>query len=623
MKNENSTIILKKRKNILEYLERFVQILRDQGLTTAIRLTAQYLFDPSVNPISRKYLYARWIKNNEPGEKVLNQQKIRASSLPNPFTISIVIPVYNPPSQVLAETLDSVIKQSYPYWECCLANGDPSNQEVTQLIEKYSSTDSRFKIAALSENFGIAGNTNCAVALATGDYVAFLDHDDILAPFALFEVALRLWSDPEIDILYSDEDNVDEKGSRVDPFFKPDFSPDLLCSVNYMCHFLVVRKKIGEEIGWIRSEFEGAQDFDFVLRASENAKKIAHIPKILYHWRSVTGSTASDFYAKPYAGSSGIKALESRLKRRNLPGQVETNFMPTWYRVSYRLPISPLVSIIILNRDHADDLSNLIDSIQIKSTYLNFEILIIENNSKDERLFNLYKTLTTTNQNIRVLEWNETFNYSKANNYASKVANGDVLLFLNNDMEIITPTWLEELLMHALRPEVGAVGAKLLYPDDTIQHAGIVVGIGDVAGHGHKNYNSDRVGYGGQLKQVRNTSANTAACLMIRKEIFEKIGGFDENFILAFGDVDLGLKILEIGLNNVWTPFAELYHTESKTRGYEKTPKQLARYNNEVYYFRQKWRDFLNQGDPYYNPNLTLIKENYEIDPSSRFKEIG
>lgn len=611
-------MLLKKKKNPLEYLERFTQILRTDGLNAALKITSQYITDPSVNPISRRLLYARWIKNNEPTAKQLQEQRIRSEILPHQPLISLVVPVYNPPADVLLSTLDSVSDQTYANWECCIVNGDPTNLKIKATLDQRAVADPRFKVMHLDRNLGIAGNTNQAIAMASGSYVAFLDHDDLLAPFALYEIVLKLWAYPDIDLFYSDEDNIDEKGKRTDPLFKPGFSPDYLCSVNYMCHFLVIRKEVGDELGWIREGYEGAQDFDFILRASERTGNIERVPKILYHWRSVKGSTATDFYAKPYAGTSGIKALEDHLQRINCPGRVETNFMPTWYRVNYDLQSTPLVSIIILNHDHAEDLKKLIRSVVEQSTYKHYEIIIIENNSQEPTTFTYYDSLLVDYENIKIIKFNEPFNYSRANNFAVQHAKGDVLLFLNNDIEIITPGWIEEMLMHAVRPKVGSVGAKLLYPNNTVQHAGVIVGIGEVAGHGHKGFTADRVGYGGQLKQVHNTAANTAACLMIRRQVFQQVEGFDENYILAFGDVDLCLKLLGAGLLNVWTPFAELFHHESKTRGYERSSVQLARYANEVYYFKQKWKDFLAKGDPYYNPNLTMEKENYKIDPAPK-----
>lgn len=598
-------------KSVGELLRRFVEVIRNEGLGSAFIRGLEFLSRKI--PFINFSQYKIWYQKHEPLEDELLLQRLQGDLLPQKPLISLVVPVYNPPLHILTDTLASVVNQSYVNWECCIANGDKTNAAVTSLIDSYAQKDARFKVVHLSENLGIAGNTNAAVALASGAYVAFLDHDDLIAPFALFEVARRLVSDPQIDVFYSDEDNINLKGRRSGPYFKPDFSPDLLRSVNYMCHFLVVRKALGDAVGWIRAGYEGAQDYDFILRITEKAGEVAHIPMMLYHWRSIEGSTAFDSNAKPYAGPSGIKALEEHLQRRGTPGNVETVFMPTWYRVRYELPEHPLVTIIVLNRDHADDLHKLVTSILEKSTYKNFELLIVENNSTQKATFDLYAELQAADNRVRVAKWDHLFNYSQVNNWAAQQASGSVLLFLNNDIEVITPAWLEEMLMHALRKEVGTVGAKLYFPNDTIQHAGVILGIGDVAGHGYKGFHRDFTGHGGQLLQIRNTSANTAACVMMRKEVFEQVNGFDENYILAFGDVDLCLKVMAAGFVNVWTPFAELYHHESKTRGYERSPEQLARYQNEVFYFRQRWDSFLHKGDPYYNPNLTRKREDFRL----------
>ena len=602
-----------KQKGFIEHVQSFLQIMREEGLGTALTLTLQFYADRTIVKLIKEVPYRQWIKKNEPDREGLEFQRLQAVSLPLHPLISIVVPVYNPPLAVLEATLQSVLDQTYPAWQCCLANGDPANKAVRDLLESYAGRDERFRILHLEQNLGIAGNTNAAVRLATGDYVGFLDHDDLLAPFALFEVAVRLISHPDIDVFFSDEDMFNQKGKRVYPFFKPGFSPDLLRSVNYMCHFLVVRKSLGDQVGWIREGYEGAQDFDFILRVSEFAKKIERIPKILYHWRAISGSTADDSYAKPYAGPSGIRALQDHLARRGTPGSVETVFMPTWYRIQYEIPGTPRVSIIILNHDHAADLCKGVSSILEKSTWQHYELLIVENNSKEPETFQLYEELKKRDARVRIVEWNHPFNYSQVNNWAAAQASGEILLFLNNDIEVITPDWLEQMLMHAVRSEVGSVGAKLYFPNNTIQHAGVILGIGDVAGHGHKGFPRKMVGHGGQLTQIRNTAANTAACIMLRREVFEEVGGFDENYILAYGDVDLCLKILEKGYLNVWTPFAELYHHESKTRGYERAPEQLARYRNEVFYFWQRWEDFMRRGDPYYNPNLSSKREDFHL----------
>ena len=612
---------------MMKSVQNYFKVLKANGVQTAYAAAHKHLFNRTLYPILNKirrqvqkkkaFLFHQWIRNNEPNVIDLEFQKQQAQQLPVQPLISLLIPVYNPPVHILAQTLASVANQTYANFECWIANGDPSNLEVKNLLEARAKADPRFKVLQLESNRGIAGNTNAAARMVSGSYVGFLDHDDLLAPSALFEVALSLWLEPAIDLIFSDEDVIDQKGKRFDPFFKPGFSPDLMRSMNYMCHFLVVKRSLAESLGWLREGYDGAQDFDFILRAAELAQKIHRIPKILYHWRSSEGSTADNLFAKPYAGATGMRALQDHLHRTNKEGKVSTNFMPTWYRIDYTLTENPLISIIVPNHNHASDLRVLIDSIYSKSTYQNFEILIMENNSSEQDIFDLYKELQSADHRNRLIEWNHPFNYSMINNDAVNFSQGDVLLFLNNDIEIITPDWLEQMLMFTLRPETGTVGAKLLYPNNTIQHAGITIGIGGVAGHGHKGYSRDRSGYNGLLKQVRNTAANTAACLMVRKEVFLSAGGFNPNYVLAFGDVDFCLNLLEKGYVNVWTPFAELYHHESRTRGYEKTAQQRARFSNEIFYFQQRWKYFLSDGDPYYNPNLTLKDESFNIDPKA------
>jgi GT2 family glycosyltransferase len=567
---------------------------------------------------SSVYYYRKWRTRNEPDKKTLTQQSDLAGQFPVQPLISIIIPVYHPPLDVLKQTIDSVFQQTYPNWELCVADASTGNSSIKDLLAQYAESDSRIRIVDLSTNLGIAGNANAGIQISSGDYVAFLDHDDMLHPSALFEIVSQINHDPEIDVLYSDEDKIDGSGRRFAPFFKPSYNPDLLQSVNYICHFLVVRRSLGDHVEWLRSGFEGAQDFDFVLRLAEKTKRIVRIPRILYHWRAIPGSTATNAAYKPQAVTSGKHALDEHLQRAGLDATVADGMFPTFYRINYKLKEQPLVSIIIPNHNHAEDLSHCVNSILNKSSYPRYEILIAENNSAPE-VRALYQDLQKSDGRIRMIEWKEAFNYSAVNNWAVTRTNGEVLLFLNNDIEVINADWLEQMLMHALRPEIGMVGAKLCYPDDTIQHAGIVLGIGGVAGHGHKRFPRTSPGYFGQLVQVRNVLAVTAACAMVRRSVFEEVKGFDPNYILAFGDVDLCLKIYESGYRNLWTPFAELYHHESKTRGYEDTSGKQLRFTREVRYFKQKWAHQLKEGDPYYNPNLSLEFDDYRID----FQEHG
>ncbi len=563
-------------------------------------------------------LYRTWIINNEPSQNELAEQRqeIEHWSLLQRPCISIVTPIYQTPLKILREMIESVISQTYPVWKLCLANGSPDIPEIQAVLNEYTEKDARIKVLSLEENRGIAGNTNAAISIANGEFVGFLDHDDLLAPFALYSVVKTINENPECDLLYSDRDKISKDGqNRFDPFFKPAFSPEYIRVINYLCHFFVIRKTLGDQIGWIRDNFEGAQDFDLVLRSIEKSRFIAHIPQILYHWRAIPGSTADSLEAKEYASEAGIKAVREHLQRSGLAAEVVPGSVPAMYRPIYSIDGNDRVSIIIPSRDQADDLQKLISSIVNQSTYHNYEILIVENHSIEEKTFALYKTLKRY-QNIRILTYSEAFNFSKINNFAVNFASGNVFLFMNNDMEVITPDWLERMLAYAIRPETRIVGAKLYYPNDTIQHAGVIIGYGGIAGHAFHMVQRDAPGYYQMLQTARNVSAVTGACLMMRKKIFEAIHGFDENYRLAFGDVDICLKSLQAGYLNIWTPFAELYHYESKTRGYEDSPEKIRRFHSEIWKFRERWWHFLLKGDDYYNPNLRLEGTSYEIDPA-------
>lgn len=591
-----------------------LRLRRSNGLMTLIRKIKACIIRKTGISFSA---YPHWILANEPKEEQLAEQRTKISNFDYKPLISVVVPVWNIPKDILDRTIASVLQQTYGNWELCIADGT-SNLETKNLLSDWAEKDDRIKIKYLKENKGIAVNSNEALSFAQGEFVAFLDHDDLLAPFALFEVVRQLQVDPTADVIYSDEDKIDESGRRFDPFFKPDFSPDYLRSVNYMPHFLIVRKSLGDKIDWFRESYEGAQDYDLILRLVEKTRSIAHIPKILYHWRAWTESTAGGTEKKPYANTSGKKALQEHLNRTKLSAQVEDGYTQTFYRVHYHISGFPLISIIIPNQDHATDLKCCMNSILQKTTYPNFEIFLVENGSKEQVTFNLYKRLLEKDSRVHLVEWNinEPFNYSRLNNWAAKQANGEALLFLNNDTQVINNDWLEQMLQFAMRPDVGAVGAKLYYPDNSIQHAGVIVGMGGVAGHVYNNFPRQHPGYFGQLVLQHNVSAVTGACLMIREQIFQEVNGFDENYPMAFGDVDLCLSILQRGYLNTWTPYAELYHHESKTRGYEDTPEKKERFEKERNYFKHKWAKWLKIGDPYYNPNLTLDAENFSIDPN-------
>ena len=479
--------------------------------------------------------------------------------------------------------------------------------------------DPRIKVKFLEENFGISGNTNEAITQASGDYIGFLDHDDELAPFALYEVVRYINNHRSVRLLYSDEDKLYENNIRSDPFFKPDWAPDHFLSQNYICHFLVIEKDVLAKTGKLRKEFDGSQDYDLILRLTEliKASEIGHIQKILYHWRVLPTSTSYSIQAKPSAMVSSKNAIQETLTRRKIEAEVENGIIQDTYRVKYTIRGKPLISIIIPTKDHAEDLRKCIQSIVLKSTYDHYEIIIIDNDSHDPETLSLFSELKNDCR-IRIIEYPHEFNFSGINNYAVGFANGELLLFLNNDTEVISQEWLSTMLEHAQRQEVGAVGAKLLYRDGTIQHAGVILGIGDtnsaVAGHSHKYACAGSPGYFSSLNIIRNYSAVTAACLMTRREVFDEVGGFDENLGVAFNDVELCLKIRTKNYLIVYTPYAELFHTESKSRGYDDTPEKTRRIQSEVRYIRSKWDMEIDKGDPYYNRNLSRIKEDFSLN---------
>ncbi len=561
--------------------------------------------------VRRSISYDGWIRKNEPSEGDLAVQK-RARFAYEP-KISVIVPTFNTPRKVLVETLESVKRQTYANWELCVADGGSGRQDVRKVLDSYASSDSRVRVRCLPENKKIAGNTNEALSMATGEFAAFLDHDDTLAPFALHEIVKTLNDNPGADFIYSDEDKISENGRiRFEPHFKPDFSPDTLRSYNYITHLTVIKKALLDSAGWFREGFDGSQDYDLILRATEKAGMVCHIPRVLYHWRVSRTSAAGNANAKPYAFESARKALTEHIRRIGLDGTVGDGLFSNAYRISYGIKNRPMVSIIIPNRDHVDMLKKCVNSVLDKSTYKNYEIIIAENNSTDDKTLKLYKELEKTGR-VKVAVWNKPFNYAAINNFVAGRASGEVLLFLNNDTEVISPDWLERMLEFALRGDVGAVGAKLYYPDNTIQHAGVILGAGGIAGHSHQYSSRLSYGYMGRLCIAQNLSAVTGACLMTRKDVFNEAGGFDEGYAYAFNDVDLCMKIRDKGYLIVWTPYAELYHYESKTRGYEDTPEKQQRFETEIDLFRKKWGDRLDKGDPYYNANFSLKKGDFSL----------
>ena len=534
-------------------------------------------------------------------------------------TFSILVPLYNTPERFLREMIESVMTQTYGKWELCLADGsDDAHAFVGRICQEYRQKDSRIKYQKLAKNEGISGNTNECYKMATGNYIALFDHDDLLHPCVLFAY-MQAICEKDADYIYCDEATF--KGNSINHMitlhFKPDFAPDNLLANNYICHFSVFSRELLESGELFRSQFDGSQDHDMILRLTAKAKHIVHIPRILYYWRSHKGSVASSIDAKTYAINAAKGAVADRLTRLGYKNfEIEsTRAFATIFRIKYELTSRPLVSIIIPNKDHVDDLSRCVESIINLSTYDNYEIVIVENNSETAEIRTYYEEISR-HPRVQVVEYKGDFNYSKINNFGVQYAKGEYLLLLNNDTEVITPDWMEELLMYAMRKDVGVVGAKLYYPDKTIQHAGIVIGLGAhrTAGHTHYRIPEANVGYMGRLCYAQDVTAVTGACMMVSKALYEELGGLDESFTVALNDVDFCLRVREKGLLNIFTPFAELYHYESKSRGSDKKDERALRYQQESDRFRVKWADALAKGDPYYNPNFSLDHSDFTVN---------
>lgn len=587
-------------------IQKGIRYLKHYGLKEFwIRLHER--FEPEEVP------YGPWYEAYIPDEETLEKQ--RKKKFKNPLLFSIVVPAYRTPGLFLRQMMDSLRNQTYENWELCIANGSPDDQEMGKILQEYTRRDSRIRVKNLSENLGISENTNAAFAMAGGDFVGLLDHDDLLAPNALFEVMSALEKNPNADVAYTDEDKVTtDLDEYFQPHLKPDFNLDLLRSNNYICHFFVVRRSIVEKTGGFRKEYDGAQDYDFIFRCVEQAEKVIHVPEILYHWRTHKASTADNPASKMYAFEAGRRAIEAHLERTGVKGTVSHTKDFGFYRVTYPVEGNPLVSVIIPNKDEKETLKACIRSIFEKTTYDNYEIIIVENNSTTDEIFACYKELAK-DPRIRLLRWKKEFNYSAINNFGASHAKGEYLLFLNNDVTVITPEWMSEMLGVCQRKEVGAVGVKLLYPDNTIQHAGCVVGIGGIAGHMFVDMPASRTGYLHKASLLQDMSAVTAACMMMKKSVFDQVGGFTEELSVAFNDVDLCLKTNQAGYLVVYDPYAMLYHMESKTRGAEDNKDKVRRFQTEIEYIRCHWLDILRNGDPYYNKNLSLTKWNYSLKP--------
>ena len=544
-------------------------------------------------------------------QELFKQRKTKFSYAPK---FSVVVPLYHTPAKFLKDLVRSMMYQSYANWELCLVNASPEDVHLTSLLENWAMRDKRIRVIRLEKNLGIAQNTNAGIEASTGEFIAFLDHDDFLEPDALFCYVDALNKDKTIDVFYSDEDKTDEYAAHYFyPHFKSDFNIDLLHANNYMCHFLAVRKSLVDTVGGLNEKFDGAQDYDFVLRLTENTKKIYHCPRILYHWRCSNQSTAASQGNKMYAIHAGKAALNAHYKRIGWNARAQEGAVDGWYQTKFTLKEEPLVSILIPNKDHTDDLDVCLNSFFERADYQNYEFIIIENNSVLPETFAYYEKIEKEHDNVKVVYWEAGFNYSAINNFGFKFAKGDYIMLLNNDVELITPDIFQSMLGFCMRPEVGIVGAKLLYNDHTVQHAGVLVGAGGLADHVFKGIHEDDPGYMGRAISSQDVSAVTAACLLVKRSVYEEVGGLEEEFQVAFNDVDFCLKVRKAGYLIVYDADVKLFHYESKSRGMEDTTDRFIRFGNEMMLLNSKWDILSTFVDPYYNPNLSYL-EYYKIN---------
>ncbi|TAE57887.1 MAG: glycosyltransferase [Nostocales cyanobacterium] len=584
-------------------------------LTNGLTYTINTLKQNDTIPLSDDFNYQQWLTKNYPRKIDLILMTESIKCLQHKPIISIIMPVYNTSENFLKEAINSVLNQVYPYWELCIADDASTKPHIRNILNEYINKDKRIKVVFRTENGHISKSSNSAIALAKGEYIALLDHDDLLTPHALYEVVQLLNKHPEADMIYSDEDKINPEGKLQDPFFKPDWCPDSFLSRMYTCHLGVYRRSLINEIRGFREGYEGSQDYDLVLRLTEKTDNIFHISSILYHWRIHSESTAQNISAKNYATVAAQQAIKDALKRRQESGKI----IPVeggHHIVRYEIKNYDLVTIIIPTKNLGNILNNCLESIFSKTTYPNYEVLVIDNGSTEEetkKIIESWKAKEPQRFICQILDI--PFNFSKINNYAVSHSKGKYILFLNNDTEVINSDWLNAMVEQAQRASIGAVGALLLYPDNTIQHAGVVAGIGGVAGHSHKYFDADNHGYFNQLKTINNYLAVTGACLMCRREVFEEVGGFEEDLAVAFNDIDLCFKMIDKGYRNIYLPHVKLYHYESKSRGYEDTPEKKVRFSNEIKYMQLKWQKLI-EHDPCYSPNLTIQTEDYSIDVS-------
>lgn len=598
--------MLKNKKGLANALQRGVLYFKRKGMKQLVkRVAVEVLHQDEIS-------YERFRKKHEPGQSQLKLQRETRFAWEPKF--SILVPLYKTKPEYLKELVSSVQAQTYRNWELCLSDGSGENSPIRELLERMEKQDSRIRVISHDRPLKISENTNAAMEKASGDFLVFADHDDLLAPNALYECVKLLNGQDRLELIYSDEDKVTMDGRKYfQPHFKSDYNPDLLCSMNYINHLCVVRHSLQKRVGCLDPAYDGAQDYDFILRCTEATSQIGHIPKVLYHWRAHMDSTAENPESKAYAFEAGMRAIQAHYDRMGIRARVRQGEYPGLYISDYETPGDPLVSIIIPNKDHVGDLKTCITSIEEKSDYRNYEYIIVENNSTEPETFAYYKELEAQNPKVHVAYYEGVFNYSDINNFGVSHAKGSYYWFLNNDTQIIRPDCIRQLLGYCMREDVGIVGSRLYYEDGVIQHAGVVLGFGGIAGHAFIGSKRGENGYFSRIICAQNYSAVTAASMMVKGQVFHQVGGFSTELRVAFNDIDFCMKVRSIGKLIVYNPYAELYHFESKSRGLEDTQEKIERFNQEMAKFLDCWSDQVQKGDPYYNPNLTLDKADFSM----------
>ncbi|MGD8177145.1 glycosyltransferase family 2 protein [Marinimicrobium sp. ARAG 43.8] len=586
------------------------------GLKPA-QLARQY-YGRAYRVMRRSFDYAEWMAVHTPSAEVLAGEWESMAENQEAVTpvISLIVPVYNTPPEYLTECIESVLAQVYPHWQLCLVDDASTRPETGNVLREYEQRDRRINVVYRADNGHIVAASNSGLEVAKGEYIGLLDHDDALAPHALLRVIQALNANPSLKLVYSDEDKLSASGQRSSPHFKPDWNPDLLLSQNYICHFTVLMADLVRQVGGFRLGTEGSQDHDLLLRCLPHlaSETVEHIPDVLYHWRMIPGSTAANASGKDYTSDAGLNAVNHCLQSLCPEAKAELGQLPNTYRVRWPVPDpEPKVSLLVPTRDGVEILKPCVQAVLDKTEYSNYEILILDNQSSCPQTLNYLESIEK-DPRVSVHRWNHPFNFSAINNFGASVARGELIGLLNNDVEPINGEWLTEMVRHASRPDIGCVGAKLYYPDNRIQHAGVILGIGGVAGHSHKYFPRESHGYHTRLRLIQNLSAVTAACLLVRRSVYEQVGGLEEQGLaVAFNDIDFCLKVREAGYRNLWTPYAEAYHHESVSRGAEDTPEKQRRFAKEVAFMKNKWGEALNY-DPAYNPHLSRSHEDFSIN---------